>query len=205
MGDDTKRSKAIHVWYSNQLERLADRLITNLTTTQAHPAARLFAMPPIIVPNLNIATYLKYEIARTTGIAAGLKFQVTEEFLGSLLRRNDVEPAPKLVNSGTMRAFFIDVLSEEEDRAQPLPDLVRTYLAAGGDEQDARDLRRFQLASCLTSLARQYGNYRPNWLRDWADGQATLDGSPLTVTERWQPNLWARLTEHVRAAIERVA
>ena len=47
-------------------------------------------MPPIIVPNRNIATYLKYEIARGAGIAAGLKFQMTEEFLESLIRRNDI-------------------------------------------------------------------------------------------------------------------
>ena len=30
MNHDTKRSKVIHVWYSNQLEQLADRLIENL-------------------------------------------------------------------------------------------------------------------------------------------------------------------------------
>ena len=114
MTDDTKRSKVIRVWYSNQLERLAGQLIANLGETQASPVTRLFAMPPIIVPNLNIATYLKYEIARGTGIAAGLKFQMTEEFLGSLMRRNEIETSPKLVNGGALRAFFIDVLSEEE-------------------------------------------------------------------------------------------
>jgi exodeoxyribonuclease V gamma subunit len=203
MDRDTNRLNVIHVAYSNQLELLADKLIENLSETQDGPATRLFALPPIIVPNLNIATYLKYEIARGIGIAAGLKFQMTEEFLGNLIRRNDSEPVSKLVNSRAMRAFFIDVLSEEEDRAQPLPDVVRTYLAAGGDDQDARDLRRFQLASRLASVARQYGNYRPNWLRDWAQGQATLGGSPLAANEEWQPNLWARLTEHVHAPPDR--
>ena len=51
------------------------------------PKARLFEMPPIIVPNRNIETYLKYEIARGAGIAAGLKFQVTEKFLDELLEK----------------------------------------------------------------------------------------------------------------------
>ena len=69
----------LQVWYSNRLERLADRLIENLGATNENPTNRLFGMPPIIVPNLNIATYLKYEIARSAGIAAGLKFQMTEE------------------------------------------------------------------------------------------------------------------------------
>ena len=96
MTAETKRLKVIHVWYSNQLEHLAERLIKNLGETQASPVTRLFAMPPIIVPNLNIAAYLKYEIARGTGIAAGLKFQMTEEFLGTLIRRNENETSPKL-------------------------------------------------------------------------------------------------------------
>ena len=95
MNRATRRGKEVHVWYSNQLERLADRLIENLTATGSEPAARLFAMPPIIVPNLNIATYLKYEIARGAGIAAGLKFQMTEEFLGSLIRRGPRETDPE--------------------------------------------------------------------------------------------------------------
>ena len=78
-----------------------------------------------------------------------------------------------------------------------------TYLAAGGDDQDARDLRRFQLGSRLAGLARQYGNYRPNWLKAWADGEATLDGSPMAGTELWQRDLWARLIKHVHAQSDR--
>jgi exodeoxyribonuclease V gamma subunit len=203
MDRETKRSTVIRVSYSNQLERLADLLTANLGTTKEGPATRLFALPPIIVPNLNIATYLKYEIARATGIAAGLQFQMTEEFLGTLLSRNESEPVQKLVNGGAMRAFFIDVLSEEEDCARPLPDVVRNFLTAGGVDQDARDLRRFQLASRLAALARQYGNYRPDWLRAWADGKATLDGNLLAAAAQWQPDLWARLTEHVHAGSDR--
>ncbi len=75
----------IRVWYSNQLEWLAERLSENLDTAERDPAADLFERPPILVPNLQIATYLKYDVARRTGIAAGLSFQVAEEFLASLL------------------------------------------------------------------------------------------------------------------------
>ena len=54
----------MHVWYSNQLERLADRLIENLGKPKRSTTSRLFRMPTIIVPNRNIETYLKYEIAQ---------------------------------------------------------------------------------------------------------------------------------------------
>ena len=70
MNRDAQRP-SMQVWYSNQLERLADRMIENLGETNESPTNRLFAMPPIIVPNPNIATYLKYEIARSSGDRGG--------------------------------------------------------------------------------------------------------------------------------------
>jgi exodeoxyribonuclease V gamma subunit len=194
---DTKRATTIQVWYSNQLERLSQQLIQNLGVLDDSRADCLFAMPTIIVPNRNIATFLKYEIARGAGIAAGQTFQMTEEFLETLLRRSNVESPPKLVSSVILRALFIDILSDESDSVRPLPDVVRTYIGAGGNAQDARDLRRFQLGSRLAVLTRQYGNYRPAWLRAWAKGEAMLGDDPLARTEDWQRELWVRLIEHL--------
>jgi exodeoxyribonuclease V gamma subunit len=195
MNRETAQSTGIHVWYSNQLERLADRLIENLRKTRDDPKTRLFRMPPIIVPNRNIETYLKYEIARGAGIAAGLKFQVTDEFLNELLETRDQKPKSKLADGAVMRAMFVDILSDEADPGRPLPEVVRTYIDAGGADQDARDMRRFQLASRLARLARQYGDTRPGLSRAWAEGQVTLEGDPLEATEQWQRDLWARVVE----------
>jgi Exodeoxyribonuclease V, gamma subunit len=85
MQHNTKRATTIQVWYSNQLERLTQQLIQNLGVLDDNRADRLFAMPTIVVPNRNIATFLKYEIARGVGITTGLTFQMTEEFLETLL------------------------------------------------------------------------------------------------------------------------
>ena len=199
MTRETPRPKAIQVWYSNQLEVLADCLMVNLGETDKNPIDRLFSMPTIIVPNPNIATYLKYEIARGVGIAAGLKFAMTEQFFDDLLRQAKLYPSSKLVKGGALRSFLIDVLFDGPDAVSPLPDTVLAYLAAGGDDEDARDLRRFQFGTRLAGLARQYGNYRPEWLKAWADGEATLAASPLAGTERWQRDIWAQLIERVRA------
>ena len=51
-----------------------------------------------------------------------------------------------------MRAMFIDILSDEAASARPLPEVVRTYIDGGGDDQDARDMRRFQLARALLAI-----------------------------------------------------
>ncbi len=202
MKREAQQSTRIDVWYSNQLEQLAERMIFNINETAHTAVSRLFGMPTIIVPNQNIATYLKYEIARGDGIAAGLKFRMAHEFLDDLLRQASGESPSRLVSIDTMRALFIDVLSDETAGAEPLPEAVRAYIAAGGRDRNARDLRRFQLGSRLAGLARQYGNYRPEWLRDWADGRANLEGDPLAGTEEWQRGLWVRLIKRVRAQSE---
>ncbi|HKI19379.1 MAG TPA: exodeoxyribonuclease V subunit gamma, partial [Isosphaeraceae bacterium] len=191
----------IRVWYSNQFERLAGRLIANLEAREESPTTRLFTMPPIIVPNRNIETYLKYEFARKSGVAAGLKFHVIESFLADLLPQR--EPVPKLLTHDALRAFFLDVLSEEPDAARTLPKEVVKYLDQGGEDPDSLDLRRYQLASRLARLARQYGETRPDLLQAWALGRATFEGGPLAGTEEWQRALWGRLIPLARAQAER--
>ena len=128
----------IRVCYSNRLEKLADRLIGNLKLGDSSSSGSLFSMPPIVVPNRNIETYLKYEIARGAGIAAGLNFQVTEAFLGELLSAGDGESSrsPRLVHGAALRAFFLDLLSEDSaaSASRPLPQAVQAYLGASGND-----------------------------------------------------------------------
>lgn len=181
----------IRVWYSNHLERLAERLSGNLDTAERNPAAGLFERPPIVVPNPQIATYLKYEVARRAGIAAGLSFQVTEQFLATLLP--PANPPMRLLDRASLRALFLEILGAGTEAGRPLPGPVRTYLDAAGDDAAARDLRQFQLATRLAQLARQYGDARPDLLRTWAQGATDLGEGPLAETEGWQRDLWTRL------------
>jgi exodeoxyribonuclease V gamma subunit len=183
----------IKVWSSNRLERLADRLVEQLAAGGEAPA-RLFARTPIVVPNLQIATYLKYEVAAASGIAAGLSFSVSEKFLETLLLEHVPAPDPsfRLVGRATLRNLFLDVLDDTSAGGSRLPEPVRAYLDAADDEA-GRDLRRFQLATRLARLARQYGDTRPELLRAWAEGNTGLGDGPLADTEGWQRELWARL------------
>jgi len=180
----------IHIWSSNRLERLANRLVEQLSASGGDATARLFARPPVVVPNPQIAAFLKYEVARHAGIAAGLKFLVSEQFLETLLPAS--RPVYRLVDRATLRSLFLDVLGESSDSGSPLPDPVRAYLEAAGDDA-GRDLRRFQLATRLARLARQYGDTRPELLRAWAKGDTGLGDGALAETEGWQRDLWARL------------
>jgi exodeoxyribonuclease V gamma subunit len=190
----------IRVWVSNRLVRLAGRLVRSVEIDEGAggSGSGLFVRPQVVVPNDQIATYLKYELARTAGIAAGVSFPVLEEFHAWLLEEHlsGVRPPYRLVGPATLRTLFLGVLSESApDRdEEPLPAPVREYLDAA-DDPSSRDLRRFQLATRLARLARQYGDTCPELLRTWAAGETSLgDGDgPLAETEGWQRALWARV------------
>ncbi len=187
----------IRVWYSNQLEKLAKRLIGNITPGGGTSGRSLFAMPPIVVPNRNIETYVKYEIARGAGIAAGLNFFVLERFQDELLGRCEHrEPELRRLHTAMLRAFLLDVLSDPigTNGAPALPDAVRSYLDAAGDDREARDLHRLQLAGRLARLFHQYNETRPDLLRDWSAGRACFAGTDFGATEEWQRSLWDRLS-----------
>jgi exodeoxyribonuclease V gamma subunit len=166
-------------------------LIANLQARQESPTIQLFVRPPIIVPNRSIETYLKYEFVRQAGVAAGLNFHSIETFLNTLLPKAD--PAPTLLNPTVLRAFFLDLLSEELTAAHTLPDEVRNYLELGGHDPHARDLRRYQLASRLAELAWRYGETRTDLLHTWDEDRGAYADGPLSSTEKWQRTLWTRL------------
>jgi exodeoxyribonuclease V gamma subunit len=188
----------IRVWVSNRLERLADQLATALVNegeeSDAEAVAGLFERPLVVVPNPQIATYLKYEVALRKGIAAGLRFPVLERFHQWLLEEHLTRAGRprRLVGQATLRSLFLDVLDGRDPESAPLPREVKAYLGAGDDEP-SRDLRRFQLATRLARLAHQYGDTCPELLRAWAAGETSLGEGPLADTEGWQRELWSRL------------
>ncbi len=133
---------------------------------------------------------------RGAGIAAGLNFYVPERFQDELLSRcQDREPEPRRLHSAVVRAYFLDLLSDQpsRDSSRSLPDAVRSYLDAAGDNRDARDLHRFQLAGRLARLMHRYNDHRPDLLRDWRTRGASSVGKELGATEEWQRSLWHQL------------
>ena len=193
------KQPAIRLWCSNQLEHLAGRLIKNLEDNSSSPTGRLFSPPPIIVPNPSIATYLKYEFARQLGIAVGLRILTVEKFLAELLPENDKQSLRlELLSPGTLRSFFLEILSDTSSSA-PLPAAITSYLAAAGKDRDAIDLRRFQLASQLGVLANRYGEYRPELLHNWAKDRAVIAEDAFAFTEEWQRSLWTRVVAKIQS------
>ena len=120
--------------------------------------------------------------------------------MASLLPSKDKDGRDlKLLNHTTLQSFFLDAISDKS-AANPLPEAVEHYLAAAGENPDASDLRRFQLASRLAGLSQQYGDKRPDLIRAWADDRATLADNSCAGVEKWQRDIWARVIKKLRSS-----
>ncbi|GMR21690.1 MAG: hypothetical protein BMS9Abin37_0002 [Acidobacteriota bacterium] len=168
----------LRVYYSNRTEELLEALIERIGHQRAERST-LYDPVHIVVPNRNLKTYLELSLARLTGICANVHFHTSHE----LFRR------PSTLANRVLTALFTDELL---DNAELEP--VRTYLEAGGDEQQEVDRRRVQLARELARLYADYESYRPEFLDCWRAGLFIGETDSRDV-ETWQRRLWLELSE----------
>lgn len=169
----------IRLWYSNYLEHLVEALIESVCPADMDP----FETRTVVVPNRNLETYLKLEIARHRGISANIEFLFLNNFLRRLAPRDG-----KLLGREQVRGLLLDHILSTGD-----PDLVEVeaYLEAASDDED-RDKRAFQLADRVSRFFEEYELSRPEMIARWDVG-TLLTNEPYASTERWQRALWLKV------------
>jgi exodeoxyribonuclease V gamma subunit len=178
--------------YSNRSEELADALADAIAT--AHDAGVSPLEPTcVLVPNRNVERFLVLALARRSGVAANLSFSRLERFVAE--RARSCEPPFRLLDAATLEGALVALLLDETRLAHAELEPVRAYLHAAGDDDDAVDLRRVELARRLARLFEEYSFSRPELLASFRAGRAepTLAGSGFEATERWQRRLWLSL------------
>lgn len=177
----------IRLWYSNYLEELVGALLGNVRALREAGASDPFDTTTVIVPNRNIATYLKFEIARRTGILANFQF----EYLYRFFRDSIADENIQILGRDDLHTLILDVLQDDAFLRGGEVESVRTYLDAATHE-DARHRRLWQLASELAKVFEEYTLSRPRMLELWPRGPVIND-EPFTSTERWQRRIWIEL------------
>ena len=156
------------------LEKLADLLIADLMADIAGAGCKsadsFFFQPEIIVPNKSMRRYLTMRLARTNGIAAGIRFSS----LMSLFHADKID-----ARSIGWRIFGI--LLSNPGSFPALNEWI------GGNAK-----RRYDLSNQLGQLYYQYMLYRPDWLNVWENG-GVPEELKREKTAFWQGPLW-RLT-----------
>lgn len=172
----------IHLWYSNHLEKLVVALADAIHSERTDPLTPI----TIVVPNRNIATFLKFELARLHGIAANLDTIFVNQFFENLRPEGSEVLRREILRSLLIER--IETICAADPIARPEDEEIRSYLSASLDEDD-HDRRLFQLADRLAKLFEEYELSRPAMIRHWPAG-TILDREPYSSTERWQRLLW---------------
>jgi len=150
---------------------------------------RLF---PVVVPSLPFGDWLQLRIAERRGICMGIDFLMPQDFI----RCVPVPLAPSRDSAWTKRRLLWQML--------PLVAGATSHL--GLNQSSTRD--RFAVANLLADQFDQYGHFRPQMIRRWAEHKSCL---PLEASaedrmqESWQRNLWDQLQvsiSEVHPAIE---
>jgi len=175
------------VSYSNRLDKLVAALLDALESARSDPPD-IFTSTTIIVPNHSVATYIKVAAARRMGVAANLSFPFLDTFLSNCVAHPERRP----LDRGKLHALLVGELEDQTMLAEPLMAPVRDYLYASGDQAEAVELRRFQLAGELAALFTAYATNRPGLTDNWHRGLQLAETS-FAGTEQWQRRLWLRL------------
>jgi len=173
--------------YSNRTEELLNAFVRDVAQLRA--ATGPLDPVVVVVPNRNVETFLRFGLARRTGIAANLDVRYLRRFLRSLAgRRADL----RVVDGEALEAMLLSLLLDEEVLAAPALAPVRAWLDAAGSARQVVDVRRHQLAVQLAHVFEEYGYSRPEMLTAW-QRQLVLQDTGGAEVERWQREIWLKL------------
>ncbi|MEM9161395.1 MAG: exodeoxyribonuclease V subunit gamma, partial [Verrucomicrobiota bacterium] len=134
--------KKLHLHTSNRMENLAATLVE---VFQDQPLPNTLSQETVMTINPGVARWLRFEIARRTGVSFGWDFPLPGKLYAKLLQgiEPEFEECGKFEES---KATWLlnDILSKLEDK--PRFDLVRSYCSSGASN------RRFAFAARLARL-----------------------------------------------------
>lgn len=169
------------IYHSNHLDVLKDLLVELL---RQNPPGNPLEDEQILVQSPGMAQWLRLELAKGLGIAAGINFPLPASFLWQIYTRvlPDV-PRRSAFNKESMVWKLMELL----DSLKKDPDFstLSQYLT-----NDHDDIRKFQLSEKIADIFDQYLVYRPDWILDW---EQEKDSALITSDQPWQPKLWRAL------------
>lgn len=168
----------LHVFYANQVERLAAQLALDLTLFRG--AEGVWKPATIVVPNPNVKDYLRASFAEAFGAVANLQFCYLEGFWERHANRPLLDRTALL---GSVLSVLQDPDTARDAALQPLT----AYL-----EGEPVDLKAVQLGQRLSHHLERLLLQRPDWIRSWDRGIPARGAEPLAL-EAWQRALWRRL------------
>jgi exodeoxyribonuclease V gamma subunit len=164
-----------HIYHSNRMELLVDRLIHILSP----PLTGALAPEIIVVQNPGMKRWLSQQIALESGVAANIEYPLPASFVWQIhgFWLGDL-PEQKEFDRESLRWRILSLLPELP-RGKEFAHLNR-YL-----EEDPEGFRAYQLSGRIADLFDQYLVYRPDMLLNWQMGSDNKTGDAA-----WQEEIW---------------
>lgn len=177
----------IHLVNSNRLDALADALAERLATQRATEG--IFEPIHLIVPSRHLETYAKVHIANRCGIAFHLITYQLDRLLHDLLAAHS-HGKLRFLDLPALRGMLLTALLDGglgNDALAPVSNYIHQQV-----NQDAAELRKFQLATELAVVFQEYTFAFPTLFDAWRQDLFALDGIDAQE-ELWQRTLWRQV------------
>jgi exodeoxyribonuclease V gamma subunit len=182
----------LRVVYSNRTEELIRELAARVRAQQGVSALAGQApgglgplVPvPVVVPGAAMESALRLGIAREVGIAANLDVQLLTRFAANVA-------GVRVADAGAIEAMVLELLLGDMADAALAP--LRAYLHSAGDDADAVDGRRAQLAARIGRIFEEYTYSRAEMLSGWLRSDEPQVDARHAELEAWQRRLWRLL------------
>ncbi|MGB7128291.1 MAG: exodeoxyribonuclease V subunit gamma [Candidatus Rhabdochlamydia sp.] len=162
-------STALHCTFSQDIERLADKLKQDLIASSTHP----FNKKILITPSQPIKDYLIDFLAKELGIVTGIQFlslkQAINEWLFSFGKK-----IPDSIEISLVLEEIIEQSWQKEEMSK-----LYSYIAC--EEESKRSKRMIGLSDHLSNIFEEYGTYGLHFLPAW------------TKKPGWQQTLWNQI------------
>lgn len=186
----------IRLVYSNRAEELLQALLERLDDERRRAESPL-QPSHVIVPGRLVETAVKLRLARARGLAGPLETRSLRRFLVEVAEASSPEVA--VVEAQQLTGLVLGALSDDGwVRSAAGLGPVAAYLDEGrsdGADDDARAVRRVQLATELGALFAEYGLSRPELIEAWRRGRAPTVPAGYGETAAWQRAVFARAME----------
>lgn len=166
---------SIDLYFSNRLEHLTEKLAAHLADEITCKSNKLDA-PLIIVPNQNLAKWLKMTLARQQSVILNLQFEFLETGAWRLLQGLDPGGDQFLGLDHAAYAVVIlkilQTLLPEQSATSPIGRYLQIQVAGATDD---RSRRLWQLGQRLAYLFLEYELHRPDMIERWQAGLPAAD------------------------------
>ena len=183
-------TKSLKIFHSTVLTPLLDQLGKDLSTPLADP----FTPELVVVPNSDLARYLKRELSRTLGASGfddGIVSNISFIYPRQLINANLQSPLDSFSSrwdAEQLTWMIVDTLMANKE----------TIKAPGFESSPLSTARR------IASLYDRYVSHRPEMLNHWArsgidDGTSTNDRpNDVKKDQLWQQKLFAELSKTLK-------